>query len=87
MLPIVILPIAGLLLGVGASFSNPTMIISYGLESILGSGTLLNFIFVVMHNTGEIIFKNLPIIFAIGIALGLAIAAALVLIFTRKKND
>lgn len=72
MLPIAILPIAGLLLGVGASFSNPTMISSYRLESILGSGTFLNFIFVVMHNTGEIVFKNLPLIFAIGIALGLA---------------
>ena len=72
MFPIALLPIAGLLLGIGASLSNPHMISSYGLEAYLGSGTFLNFIFIVMRNTGGIIFMNLPIIFAMGIALGMA---------------
>ena len=34
MLPIAVLPIAGLLLGIGSSFTNETMIASYGLQSI-----------------------------------------------------
>lgn len=72
MFPIALLPVAGLLLGLGASFSNPQMISSYGLEQFLGEGTIINFILLVMKNTGDIIFVNLPLIFAIGIALGMA---------------
>ncbi len=72
MFPIALLPVAGLLLGIGASFSNPQMIDYYGMDWLLGNGTFLNFVLVVMKNTGDIIFANLPIIFAIGIALGMA---------------
>lgn len=72
MLPIALLPIAGLLLGIGASFTNAEMVAAYGLESILGEGTALYTVLLVMSNTGNIIFANLPIIFAMGIALGLA---------------
>ena len=72
MLPIALLPIAGLLLGIGASFTNAEMIAAYGLERILGEGTPLYTVLLVMSNTGNVIFANLPIIFAMGIALGLA---------------
>ncbi len=72
MFPIALLPVAGLLLGIGASFSNPQMIASFGLEWLLGKGTFLYFVLTVMKNTGEIVFANLPIIFAMGIALGMA---------------
>ena len=40
MLPIAILPVAGLLLGIGSSFTNAAMIEAYGLEGILGDGTI-----------------------------------------------
>ena len=72
MLPIALLPIAGLLLGVGASLTNAAMIESYNLESILGEGTILNAILTVLSAVGSIIFDNLPIIFAMGVALGMA---------------
>ncbi len=72
MLPIALLPVAGLLLGIGASFSNPQMIDSFGLQWLLGEGTLLNFVLIVMKETGNIVFANLPIIFAMGVALGMA---------------
>ncbi len=72
MFPIALLPVAGLLLGLGASFSNPQMINSYNLGWLLGEGTLLNFILTIMKHTGCIIFANLPIIFAMGIALGMS---------------
>lgn len=72
MFPIAILPIAGLLLGIGASFSNAQMISSYGLGWLLGNGTFLNFVLIVMKNTGGVVFANLPIIFAMGVALGMA---------------
>ena len=61
MFPIALLPVAGLLLGIGASFSNPHMIKSYNLEWVLGEGTFLNFVLSIMSNTGSIIFSNLPI--------------------------
>ena len=72
MLPIALLPIAGLLLGVGASLTNAAMIESYGLEKILGEGTPLNSVLTVLSAVGSIIFDNLPIIFAMGVALGMA---------------
>lgn len=72
MLPVAILPIAGILLGIGASFTNPTTIQTYGLESVLGAGTLLNSFLVIMSSAGNIIFGNLPIIFAVGVAIGMA---------------
>ncbi len=72
MLPIALLPIAGLLLGVGSSLTNAAMIESYGLENILGEGTILNSVLRVLSAVGSIIFDNLPIIFAMGVALGMA---------------
>jgi PTS system D-glucosamine-specific IIC component len=72
MLPIAILPVAGLLLGIGGSFTNTTMLETYGLTSVLGPGTVGNAILTVMNEAGNIVFANLPIIFAIGVAIGMA---------------
>lgn len=72
MLPIAILPVAGLLLGVGGSFTNETMLKTYGLMGIMGPGTVLNAILQVMSAAGDIVFTNLPIIFAMGVAIGMA---------------
>ena len=72
MLPIAILPVAGLLLGIGGSFTNETMLETYGLLGVMGPGTVLNQILQVMNAAGNIIFTNLPIIFAMGVAIGMA---------------
>ena len=72
MLPIAILPVAGLLLGIGSSFTNATMIETYGLQSILGEGTILHALLTVMSKAGSVIFDNLPLIFAVGVAIGMA---------------
>lgn len=72
MLPIAILPVAGLLLGIGSSFTNETTIAMYGLEGVLGSGTILNGLLVIMNKVGSIVFDNLPLIFAVGVAIGMA---------------
>ena len=72
MLPIAILPVAGLLLGVGGSFTNETMLETYGLMGLMGPGTVLNAILRVMSAAGDIVFANLPIIFAMGVAIGMA---------------
>lgn len=72
MLPIALLPVAGLLLGIGGSFTNETMLSAYGLTGIMGPGTLLYGIFTVMKEAGDIAFANLPILFAMGVAIGMA---------------
>ncbi len=72
MLPIAILPVAGLLLGIGGSFSNETMLSTYGLLDVMGPGTVFNMIFQIMSEAGDIVFANLPIIFAMGVAIGMA---------------
>ena len=72
MLPIAILPVAGLLLGIGSSFTNETTIATYGLQKILGSGTLLNSLLIIMNKVGSAVFDNLPLIFAVGVAIVIA---------------
>lgn len=72
MLPIAMLPIAGLLLGIGSSFSNPTTIASLGLQNVIYPGTIPYSIFSIMNGVGSAIFDNLPLIFAIGVAIGMA---------------
>ena len=72
MLPVAVLPIAGLLLGIGSSFTNATTIKTYGLEALLGNGTILHALLTIMSSAGSTIFGNLPIIFAVGVAIGMA---------------
>lgn len=72
MLPIAILPVAGLLLGFGGSFTNETMLETYHLVGLMGPGTVFHAIFEVMSEAGNIVFANLPIIFAMGVAIGMA---------------
>ncbi|UXR78598.1 maltose/glucose-specific PTS transporter subunit IIC [Staphylococcus sp. IVB6227] len=68
MLPIAILPAAGLLLGIGGALSNPNTIKAYPVLDI----PFLQHIFVLMSAAGNIVFQNLPVLFAIGVAVGLA---------------
>ena len=72
MLPIAVLPVAGLLLGLGASFTNETTIKTYGLGAVLGNGTPLHALLVIMNAVGSAMFDNLPLIFAVGVAIGMA---------------
>ncbi|MCI5774174.1 MAG: glucose PTS transporter subunit IIA [Erysipelotrichaceae bacterium] len=72
MLPIAILPVAGLFLGIGGSFTNATMLEAYHLTGIMGEGTWLYSLFYVMSKAGDIVFANLPVIFAMGVAIGMA---------------
>ena len=72
MLPIALLPVAGLLLGIGSSFTNETMLAAYGLNSIIHPGTLIYTILDVMSQTGSAVFNNLALLFAMGVAIGMA---------------
>ncbi len=72
MLPIALLPAAGIMLGIGGSFTSPEMIKSYGLENVLGEGTVANVILTVLKSSGDIVFSNLPVMFAIAIAIAFA---------------
>ena len=71
MLPIALLPAAGIMLGIGGSFTNPAMIEAYNL-TWLAEGTILNSILVVLNGAGGIVFDNLPVLFALGLAVGFA---------------
>lgn len=68
MLPIAVLPAAGLLLGIGGALSNPNSVKAY---PFLNIGWLQN-VFTIMADAGSIVFANLAILFAVGIAVGLA---------------
>ena len=72
MLPIALLPIAGLLLGIGSSFTNPTTLSTYHLDGVISRGGVLFTIFDLMRQTGSIVFDNLALLFAMGVAIGMA---------------
>ena len=72
MLPIALLPVAGLLLGIGSSFTNETMLAAYGLNNVIHPGTLIYTILDVMSQTGSAVFNNLALLFAMGVAIGMA---------------
>ena len=72
MLPIALLPVAGLLLGIGSSFTNPTTLETYHLTEIIREGGLLYTILNIMSKTGSVVFDNLALLFAMGVAIGMA---------------
>ena len=72
MLPIALLPVAGLLLGVGSSFTNPTMLQTYGLDSVIYPGTVIYTVLDIMNQCGSAVFGNLALLFAMGVAIGMA---------------
>ena len=72
MLPIALLPVAGLLLGIGSSFTNPTTLEAYHLTNIIREGGLLYTILDIMSKTGSVVFDNLALLFAMGVAIGMA---------------
>ena len=72
MLPIALLPVAGLLLGIGSSFTNPTTLATYNLTGIIREGGLLYTILNIMSRTGSVVFDNLALLFAMGVAIGMA---------------
>ncbi|MFI3069521.1 PTS transporter subunit EIIC [Streptococcus suis] len=68
MLPISILPVAGLLLGIGGALSNSNAVAQF---PVLDQAWL-QAIFTIMSTAGSAVFANLALIFAIGVAVGLA---------------
>lgn len=68
MLPIAILPAAGLLLGIGGALSNPVNVQAYPFLDV----PFLQAIFKIMASSGEIVFVNLALLLAVGLAIGLA---------------
>lgn len=72
MLPIALLPVAGLLLGIGNSFTNPTTLETYHLTNIIREGGVLYTILDIMAKTGSAVFDNLALLFAMGVAIGMA---------------
>lgn len=65
MLPIAVLPIAGLLLGVGSTLTNPDR------STLIKEGSLLFKLLSVLTDCGNIIFGLLPLLFAVAVAIGL----------------
>ncbi|MFB5268070.1 glucose-specific PTS transporter subunit IIBC [Paenibacillus enshidis] len=68
MLPVAILPAAGLLLGIGNALINPDLV-QY--MPFLGAGWVES-VATIMMNAGQIVFDNLALLFAVGVAVGLA---------------
>ncbi|MGR6981042.1 PTS transporter subunit EIIC [Testudinibacter sp. P27/CKL/0425] len=68
MLPIAILPAAGLLLGIGGALSNQTTILAYPILD----NHFLQSVFQVMAAAGTVVFANLALLLCIGLGIGLA---------------
>ena len=72
MLPIAQLPVAGLLLGIGSSFTNQTMLEAYGLTGVIYEGGIAYTVLDIMNQCGSAVFNNLALLFAMGVAIGMA---------------
>ena len=72
MLPIALLPVAGLLLGIGSSFTNQTTLEAYGLTSVIYPGGIAYTVLDIMNQCGSAVFNNLALLFAMGVAIGMA---------------
>ncbi len=72
MLPIAILPVAGLLLGIGGSFTNHTTLETYNLIGLIHPGSILYTLLDIFAKAGSAVFDNLALLFAIGVAIGMA---------------
>ncbi|WP_312476365.1 glucose-specific PTS transporter subunit IIBC [Neobacillus sp.] len=68
MLPVALLPAAGILLALGAALKNPALL---DLAPFLDNSSV-DMVASVMKNAGDIVFGNLPLLFAVGVAVGLA---------------
>ncbi|PLR98674.1 glucose-specific PTS transporter subunit IIBC [Bacillus sp. T33-2] len=68
MLPVALLPAAGILLALGAALRNPALL---ELAPFLDNGGV-EMVASVMQKAGDIVFGNLPLLFAVGVAVGLA---------------
>ncbi|WP_160724820.1 glucose-specific PTS transporter subunit IIBC [Bacillus sp. USDA818B3_A] len=68
MLPVALLPAAGILLALGAALRNPALL---DLAPFLDNSTV-DLVAAVMQKAGDIVFGNLPLLFAVGVAVGLA---------------
>jgi len=68
LLPIAILPVAGLFLGIASALSSKAAIVTYPFLD----NTILQGILKIMNSVGAGVFNALPLIFAVGIAVGLA---------------
>lgn len=67
MLPVAILPAAGFLLAIGFSLKSPTVLEMAPFLAGPGWSKLAN----VMASAGGVVFSNLPLLFAVGVAVGL----------------
>lgn len=72
MIPIAVLPIAGLFLGIGTAMTSENIIASLNMSSLLHTGTVLYNFFLILMKVGNTIFENLPIIFAVAVASAMA---------------
>ncbi len=68
MLPVALLPAAGILLALGAALRNPALL---ELAPFLDNSGV-DLVAAIMQNAGDIVFGNLPVLFAVGVAVGLA---------------
>ena len=77
MLPIAIMPIAGFLLAIGSSFTQDITVASLGASALIHEGTVLYQILTLIKTIGKVIIDNLPLLFAISVAIG----------FSDKKKE
>ena len=69
---IAILPVAGVLYGIGCSFTNETTIATYGLSGILHQGTIPYAVLSLLNSAGAALFGNLPLLFAMAVGFGMS---------------
>ncbi len=72
LVPISIITIGSMFMGLGSAFTNKETLDALHLGTLLSKGSVGYIAFSVMKATGDVVFRNLPLFFSIGVAFGLA---------------
>lgn len=72
LVPITLVALGGMLLGLGGALTNELTVTSLGMNWETYNGSFVFIIFTIIKGLGEVIFKNLSILYAVGVAFSLA---------------
>lgn len=72
LVPISIITIGSVFMGFGGAFTSTATVDALGLSWLIHEGSFMYNVFTIMKAMGDVVFRNLPIFFAIGISFGLA---------------
>lgn len=72
LMPLAVMAIGSVFMGLGGAFTSQGTVNALGLGEVIYKGSLIYNIFFIMKAIGDVVFQNLPILYAAGVAFGMS---------------